>query len=144
MMTILCTWQQKLIEKESRTKSPVFSLPSLSTRVPHCSQLLRGQKTDWRHPQEQGSKGSLIILWGKAMKSRHQSGEMQNTFKETKQLPGLWEETLSWSNILTYLREKMFQSPGAVGQAGRLRKRRTLEANAKAIRRTPCDPPSVR
>lgn len=29
----------------------------------------------------------------------------ENTLKETKQLPGLWDQTVSWLNVLTYTKE---------------------------------------
>lgn len=132
MLNVLCAWQQNLVEKdyESRTKNCVFSLPSLSTRVPHECQLLKVQKLYWRHPQEQASKRSMIVLWGWAMKSRHQSGEMQNTLKDQRAPRPLRLD----SKLIKYInisKRKMFQSPGAVGQPRRFRKRRILETNAR-------------
>lgn len=138
MITMLPAWQQILLGGDH--KSNPRTLSSVSLLSPQWYLASPGV---WKADELQ--RGTFITIKREVSsfqgvqqpnKTSQLKKKTANCPKKAKQLPGWWEQTVSWLNTLTYLKEKktnFFFLP--IGIAGKLRRprKRILEAIAKGV-----------
>lgn len=109
MVTMLGAWQQNLVGKKKIMKAETRIMCSLFLLYPQgcLTSASCWENRRWTRGIPENKEvteaclSSGVKLWNQDIRVER----YKNTPRETKQLPGLGDQTVSWLNVLTYLRK---------------------------------------